>query len=387
MSLATRCPACHTVFRIVQDQLRVSEGWVRCGQCQEVFNALETLFDLGDVASPAPSSAAEAPDVHAHVEDGAAADSNVAPIAGGMPSVSHAGELVAEESLPSEHWGTWLSTAPKNLPTPADESAFDDMQEPRESAPTEQTRPPDTASVPDLAVITHEPTPSQFIGPSPDWARKSTRSRRGPKSSHSSSTHVVTAAGASGADSAHALVHDSRGARRRRRKPEFVREAERAAFWRRPAVRALLGSATILLGSMGVLQVVYQFRDPLAAQLPAMAPALRAACAWAGCQIQPPRAIDHIRLDASDLVRTDQDRVLRFTADIHNTAVYAVLAPALDVSFTDPVGHLVARRIFQPGELGLQTGSIEADAQWRIDTRLAVGELNVAGYTVEVFYP
>jgi predicted Zn finger-like uncharacterized protein len=48
MSLATRCPACHTVFRVVQDQLRVSEGWVRCGQCQEVFNALETLFDLGD---------------------------------------------------------------------------------------------------------------------------------------------------------------------------------------------------------------------------------------------------------------------------------------------------------------------------------------------------
>src|SRR5690349_257851 len=47
MSLATRCPACHTVFRVVQDQLRVSEGWVRCGQCQEVFNALETLFDLG----------------------------------------------------------------------------------------------------------------------------------------------------------------------------------------------------------------------------------------------------------------------------------------------------------------------------------------------------
>jgi predicted Zn finger-like uncharacterized protein len=46
MSLATRCFACGTVFRVVQDQLKVSEGWVRCGRCNEVFNALENLFDL-----------------------------------------------------------------------------------------------------------------------------------------------------------------------------------------------------------------------------------------------------------------------------------------------------------------------------------------------------
>src|SRR5512137_3115831 len=46
MSLATRCTACGTVFRVVQDQLKVSEGWVRCGRCNEVFNALEGLFDL-----------------------------------------------------------------------------------------------------------------------------------------------------------------------------------------------------------------------------------------------------------------------------------------------------------------------------------------------------
>ena len=37
--LATRCSACGTVFRVVPDQLRVSEGWVRCGRCAEVFNA------------------------------------------------------------------------------------------------------------------------------------------------------------------------------------------------------------------------------------------------------------------------------------------------------------------------------------------------------------
>jgi predicted Zn finger-like uncharacterized protein len=53
MSLATRCTACGIAFRVVQDQLRVSEGWVRCGQCREVFNALEQLFDLDRDGWPA----------------------------------------------------------------------------------------------------------------------------------------------------------------------------------------------------------------------------------------------------------------------------------------------------------------------------------------------
>jgi predicted Zn finger-like uncharacterized protein len=53
LSLATRCPACGTVFRVVKDQLKVSEGWVRCGRCSEVFNAVDGLFDLErDGASP-----------------------------------------------------------------------------------------------------------------------------------------------------------------------------------------------------------------------------------------------------------------------------------------------------------------------------------------------
>ncbi len=49
MSQITRCPACATQFKVVADQLRISEGWVRCGQCKEVFDASEHL-----VAAPPP---------------------------------------------------------------------------------------------------------------------------------------------------------------------------------------------------------------------------------------------------------------------------------------------------------------------------------------------
>jgi predicted Zn finger-like uncharacterized protein len=45
MSLITRCPDCKTMFRVVPDQLRISEGWVRCGQCESVFDASLNLQD------------------------------------------------------------------------------------------------------------------------------------------------------------------------------------------------------------------------------------------------------------------------------------------------------------------------------------------------------
>jgi predicted Zn finger-like uncharacterized protein len=63
MTLATRCPACGTVFRVVDDQLRVSDGWVRCGRCSEVFNAVEHIVDAATagLAVTAPARDATAP--------------------------------------------------------------------------------------------------------------------------------------------------------------------------------------------------------------------------------------------------------------------------------------------------------------------------------------
>jgi predicted Zn finger-like uncharacterized protein len=80
MSLATRCTECGTVFRVVQDQLKVSEGWVRCGRCSAVFNALENLCELDAEAPPdsgrapfaagrqEPMQAAVLPDEPAEIE-------------------------------------------------------------------------------------------------------------------------------------------------------------------------------------------------------------------------------------------------------------------------------------------------------------------------------
>lgn len=91
--------------------------------------------------------------------------------------------------------------------------------------------------------------------------------------------------------------------------PGFVRQARRKAFWRRPAVRAVL-----LLGSLaGVAvlagQVMWSQRDALAVQHPALAPTLQALCSLAGCELQPRRQIGDVVIGSSgfrQLPRTGQ---------------------------------------------------------------------------------
>ena len=51
--MKTRCPACQTIFRVTAEQLKARAGKVRCGQCQAVFNALDTMLEeLPPVSSP-----------------------------------------------------------------------------------------------------------------------------------------------------------------------------------------------------------------------------------------------------------------------------------------------------------------------------------------------
>jgi predicted Zn finger-like uncharacterized protein len=55
MSYTTRCPACGTMFKVVPDQLKISDGWVRCGHCADVFDAtlhLETWVPPTPPAAP-----------------------------------------------------------------------------------------------------------------------------------------------------------------------------------------------------------------------------------------------------------------------------------------------------------------------------------------------
>lgn len=61
MALTTQCPHCATSFRVASDQLKLRAGLVRCGACEEVFNALDHLLPE-TTSAPDNQEAPEAPD-------------------------------------------------------------------------------------------------------------------------------------------------------------------------------------------------------------------------------------------------------------------------------------------------------------------------------------
>ncbi len=119
MSLVTRCPACTTTFKVVRDQLRISDGWVRCGRCSHVFDATLDLHEAPDVALPSPTQGGYMPGLVAsssEAEAPVAASPEVAP-----PSRQ---SLPSSPSLPFQLEPT-ASTAPL-APQSEDADFFDE---------------------------------------------------------------------------------------------------------------------------------------------------------------------------------------------------------------------------------------------------------------------
>jgi len=116
MTLATRCPACHTTFKVVKDQLRLAEGWVRCGRCDEVFLAADALALSERAQEPATARAsieeaskqlAGAPEP---AEPGPSTESSLS-----ATQTELLPEPIPEPSVPMRHY-VWDSTAPQRAP-------------------------------------------------------------------------------------------------------------------------------------------------------------------------------------------------------------------------------------------------------------------------------
>ncbi|MDH0867200.1 zinc-ribbon and DUF3426 domain-containing protein [Mitsuaria sp. GD03876] len=178
MNLATRCTTCGTIFRVVQDQLRVSEGWVRCGRCAEVFDAREQLFDL-ERDSPPPWPPIGAPAEPAPVERRQAPPPPPAPVPA-PPYQPYHGEFQPSQPAPlpppmPPAPMTMPPQAPAFTPEPppthrdsgwiaADDNALNPFAPPRR--------------VPDDELPIDEPVPARFQGSS--FAESSLEDRREP---------------------------------------------------------------------------------------------------------------------------------------------------------------------------------------------------------------
>ena len=344
MSLATRCTACGTVFKVVQDQLKVSKGWVRCGRCDTVFNALEELFELngdtiiGGVRRPV-----------------------VRPTLAGLSAqprtdVIDTGEVAAPRGHDSEVDVNDSPQAPTDERDKFSRSLFGLHRKNSDQTPSDLVKRRDRNEFADAQfdtdLMAEEGIPS-------------TPGRYSPKSK---------------ADYTPPVPSDET--------PAFVRHADRQARWKSPRARWLLSLASLFMAVTLGLQVAHHWRDRLAAEIPASTPYLAQWCGWLHCQVETLRSIKDITVETSALNRLPQSSdAYRLSVTLRNRGHLSVRLPSVDLSVNDGAGQLLARRTLHPSDFQVRPDTVAANSEVTLALVLKSASPRVNGYTVEVFYP
>jgi predicted Zn finger-like uncharacterized protein len=168
---------------------------------------------------------------------------------------------------------------------------------------------------------------------------------------------------------------------------EFEVEPETRPLHRGWAVAAVF--ATVLLAG----QVIYRYRSELAANFPAVKPALAQLCAWAGCRVLPLQQPAALNIEASDLQVVDkaQPHLVQLTATLRNRATIDVGYPAFDLVLTDNREHALARRVIVPADYlpGANAASaahavIAANAEVTVRVDMDIRSLPAAGFRLNL---
>jgi len=328
--MKTRCPACQTVFRVAPEQVKVRAGKVRCGECNEIFNALDHLLEDNDSLM----QSGETTQIQGlKPEEETVAFSFPSEI---QPSTFELTNSSTEEREESEACGARATAGPNEAAVmpPADEE--------RPIATAESTMPAEEgiarpASTDDL-ILPRETT--QIPGYS-KWA----------EGVMSTST---------------------------------VPTVTKVARWPFFTVAVIL--SFILAG-----QVVFFFRTEIATALPSFRPAVERFASILDAGVPLPRHVDLISIEASDL-QSDPARsnLLVLNATLRNRANYAQEYPALELSLTDTHDAAIARRVFRPADyLSDEARAKPFAANGDVALRLWIEakEISAAGYRLYVFYP
>lgn len=445
MSLVTRCPACSTLFKVVPDQIRIAAGWVRCGQCGEVFDASAQLLPRGTAASAPP--APTLPDPRQASASPVAAEPAAPPPPDELAKDATNARVAAPapDTAPTPPETSTPAPAPETVPTPPE------IATPApEPAPTmSRIAPPE----PEIAAPALEPAPtiSKTAPPEPEIADPATegeppepfspslrtelaeivaRREQGPASAPPAPPSGPVAlpsylkikarpkaaspappsdarepdagpkspspASEPGSDDMIVIGTDPdeppappSGDEPEATQPSFVTAARRRAFWSARPVRALLWLGLVLLLAGLLVQWSLAQRDWLAARMPALAPALNALCAPLGCRVQAWRQLDAIVIDNSAFNRVTGNQ-FRFSVGLRNTADLPVASPALELTLTDRDNQPLVRRVLTPAQLDLAP-VLPAHGETSSAQTLTVTDpadpAAVVGYRLTAFYP
>jgi predicted Zn finger-like uncharacterized protein len=320
------------MFKVVPDQLRISEGWVRCGQCGDVFDAA------------------------AHLQRDAAPTESQAPVNAPAPKAQPAAAHAAQAALESEAFASSLTTE-------MDEGvAFDD---------------PDSAQIDaEAQALKEHPLDQPF------------ELRRRDDGEVRLSVPLRTAKEPDFDDDSES---DLDGDADPGLEPvSFVRKARRKESWASPRFQAMLLLAAFAMGMLLALQIAFHERDRLAAAAPPLRSLFATLCKPLGCRIGPPRHIDAIAIDSSSFNKLRGD-AYRLNVTLKNQSGIAVAMPALELTLTDGQDQAVVRRVLLPADLGPGANPIAAASEWSGSLALAVAAsgtgARIAGYRLLAFYP
>ena len=383
MVLAARCPGCKTVFRLVPDQLKLADGWVRCGRCSELFHALDEAVDTAAPAADPASAAQDGALVEAvparHPEAPAPAAAalaapmeSVADAAPVEPAMSVEDAAAAAPDSPAEP----VSMSPPFEPSASAAPAIPDLSAEAESAAAADEKvQPAADDVPAESVAPAEPdVPETAVEPASPPAPAEPSEPTEPRPSEHPPPHDPDLRAAVEEPPALAV-------------PSFVANARRAGSWEQPHIRATLMLLALVATIVLVLQVTGQYRERWIATWPALRVWLGTGCLRGDCSLQPLRRLDALAVESSTLTAGDGPGIYRLSISVRNRSDLILALPALDVSLTDVRGQTIARRVLSAAELGASQTALAAGGDLQLQAVLGTGEYRVAGYTIELFYP
>lgn len=369
------------MFKVVADQLKISEGWVRCGHCADVFDAtlyLQPWIPPGEEASAPADVVVAAPEPEPE------------PVSAQPFDAELEAELEAElQSRPQGELArpVEVAEAPAELVWAAAEATVDER--------AVDTLPPPVIEAPKARAKSDEPE-SDFHAELERFAAGLGRLKAEATTAADWGDVTEVAPPQAGAvpdaprpPEAVELDFPLSDQGSPERVPGFVRQAQRQAFWASRGVRAALSLLAVVLAVLLLGQWALRERDRLAAWRPDLQPLLQRMCEPLGCTLAPVRRIDAIVIDSTSLVRR-LGNFYSFDLVLKNTASMALAVPALELSLTDIGDGVIARRVFLPEEWPDAPALLPAHGSVNVSFRLslALGDATpMAGYRALVFYP